>query len=119
MSTLNVSNITDGTTTVGTSYVVNGSAKAWACIDGVTPATYNSFNVSSVTEQQAGIWYSTMTNAMSADQQFTTTVSSISFGDARTSSSNTASTFYTIWANTSFTLADTQEIFGVVHGDLA
>jgi len=26
MSTLNVSNITDGTDTVGTSYVVNGSA---------------------------------------------------------------------------------------------
>ena len=33
MSTLNVSNITDGTTTVGTSYVVNGSAKAWVSIN--------------------------------------------------------------------------------------
>ena len=34
MSTLNVSNITDGTDTVGTSYVVNGSAKAWAAYNG-------------------------------------------------------------------------------------
>ena len=34
MSTLNVSNITDGTTTVGTSYVVNGSAKAWVTFNG-------------------------------------------------------------------------------------
>ena len=30
MSTLNVSNISDGTDTVETGYVVNGSAKAWA-----------------------------------------------------------------------------------------
>ena len=29
MSTLSVSNITDGTDTVETGYVVNGSAKAW------------------------------------------------------------------------------------------
>ena len=34
MSTLNVSNITDGTTTVGTSYVVNGSAKAYSTQQG-------------------------------------------------------------------------------------
>jgi len=34
MSTLNVSNITDGTDTVGTSYVVNGSAKAWVNFNG-------------------------------------------------------------------------------------
>jgi len=34
MSTLNVSNITDGTTTVGTNYVVNGSAKAWVNFNG-------------------------------------------------------------------------------------
>ena len=29
MSTIDVANITDGTDTVATSYVVNGSAKAW------------------------------------------------------------------------------------------
>ena len=51
MSTLNVSNITDGTTTVGTEYVVNGSAKAWGDCNaaGVITST-GSLNVSSVTD---------------------------------------------------------------------
>ena len=33
MSTLEVSNLNDGTTTVGTTYVTNGSAKVWAHYD--------------------------------------------------------------------------------------
>ena len=119
MSEIRATTISDAAGTGPITLTKQSAAKAWASIDGVTPAIYNSFNVSSVTEAQAGIWYSTMTNAMSADQQFTTSVTSISFGDARTSTANTASIFYTIWGNTSFTLADTQEIFGVVHGDLA
>lgn len=55
MSTLNVSNITDGTTTVGTSYVVNGSAKAWVNFNGTgTIATRDSQNVSSLTDNGSG-----------------------------------------------------------------
>ena len=55
MSTLNVSNITDGTDTVGTSYVVNGSAKAWVNFNGTgTIATRDSLNVSSLTDLSAG-----------------------------------------------------------------
>jgi hypothetical protein len=50
MSTLNVSNITDGTTAVGTSYVVNGSAKAWARYDG-NSVLADSFNVSSTVDE--------------------------------------------------------------------
>ena len=51
MSTLNVSNITDGTDTVGTSYVVNGSAKAWVNFNGSgTIAVRNSLNVASLTD---------------------------------------------------------------------
>ena len=57
MSTLNVSNITDGTTTVGTSYVVNGSAKAWAAYNGQgTVSTRQSFNVSSMTDVSTGTY---------------------------------------------------------------
>ena len=54
MSTLNVSNITDGTDTVETGYVVNGSAKAWGDCDvaGDITAT-GSLNVSSVTDNEA------------------------------------------------------------------
>jgi hypothetical protein len=56
MSTLNVSNITDGTTTVGTSYVVNGSAKAW--INYKQAATFDirdSINISSVSDEGSGL----------------------------------------------------------------
>lgn len=51
MSTLNVANITDGSTTVATEYVVNGSAKAWGVCDasGVAINT-GTFNVSSITD---------------------------------------------------------------------
>ncbi len=56
MSTLNVSNITDGTTTVGTSYVVNGSAKVLCSViySGGTPTTSQSLNTSSLTDVSAG-----------------------------------------------------------------
>ena len=55
MSTLNVSNITDGTTTVGTSYVVNGSAKAWVNFFGTGTAVINdSLNASSLYDNATG-----------------------------------------------------------------
>ena len=65
MSTLNVSNITDGTTTVGTSYVVNGSAKAWANLNGQgTIALRDSFNTSSVTDVTTGTYRFNYTSSM-------------------------------------------------------
>jgi len=55
MSTLNVSNISDGTDTVETGYVVNGSAKAWVNFNGTgTIAARDSFNVSSLTDVGTG-----------------------------------------------------------------
>lgn len=57
MSTLSVSNITDGTTTVGTSYVVNGSAKAWVNFNGQgTIAARDSFNHSSLVDDGTGAY---------------------------------------------------------------
>jgi hypothetical protein len=67
MSTLNVSNITDGTTTVGTSYVVNGSAKAWVNWNGTsTIAARDSFNLSSLTDNGTGDNTLNFTNAFSS-----------------------------------------------------
>jgi len=64
MSTLNVSNISDGTTTVGTSYVVNGSAKAWVNFNGTgTIATRDSFNVASLTDNGTGNYTVNFSNA--------------------------------------------------------
>ena len=58
MSTLSVSNITDGTATVGTSYVVNGSAKAWVSINhnsGTPSIQSGSLNISSITDSNTGL----------------------------------------------------------------
>jgi hypothetical protein len=63
MSTLNVSNITDGTTTVGTSYVVNGSAKAWVNSTGAAVIN-DAFNVSSATDNGTGDYTINLSSSM-------------------------------------------------------
>ena len=66
MSTLNVSNISDGTDTVETGYVVNGSAKAWANMNGLgTVAIRDSVNVSSITDNGTGDYTVNYANSMS------------------------------------------------------
>ena len=68
MSTLSVSNITDGTDTVGTSYVVNGSAKAWLDLVGTGTISIDaSFNISSVSDNGTGNYTQTYSNAFSSN----------------------------------------------------
>ena len=55
MSTLNVSNITDGTDTVETGYVVNGSAKAWVGVLTSAAGIGDSLNVSSAVDDGTGL----------------------------------------------------------------
>ena len=64
MSTLSVFNITDGTTTVGTSYVVNGSAKAWAAHVLNDATSVDTLNVSSITDTGTGDNRMNLTNNM-------------------------------------------------------
>jgi len=67
MSTLNVANVTDGTTSVPTGYVVNGSAKAWVNFNGTgTIAIRDSLNVSSLTDNGTGVYGVILTNSFSA-----------------------------------------------------
>jgi hypothetical protein len=67
MSTLNVSNISDGTTSVGTGYVVNGSAKAWVDFNGSATATIlDSNNIASLTDQGTGQYQFAFSNDMSS-----------------------------------------------------
>jgi len=67
MSTLNVANITDGTDTVETGYVVNGSAKAWVNFDGTgTIAIRESFNVASLTDNGTGDYTVTWSTSFAA-----------------------------------------------------
>ena len=61
-----VTEITDGTDTVETGYVINGSAKAWGAADMSTTALRtNNFNVSSLTDNGTGQPRFNLTNAMS------------------------------------------------------
>ena len=63
MSNLVVSNISDGTTSVGTEYVVNGSAKAWVNFTGTgTVAIDDSLNTSSITDNSTGRYEANPTN---------------------------------------------------------
>ena len=67
MSTLVVSNINDGTTTVPATYVTNGSAKAWVNFDGTgTIATRVSLNISSLNDNGTGQYAINLTSAMSS-----------------------------------------------------
>ena len=72
MSTLNVSNITDGTDTVGTGYVVNGSAKAWVAANG-SAVIRNSLNVSSGVDNGTGDFSYPLISAYSAEEDYVTT----------------------------------------------
>jgi len=55
MSNLVVSNISDGTTSVGTGYVLNGSAKQWCRWNmSGTAAIVDSFNTSTLTDNGTG-----------------------------------------------------------------
>lgn len=55
MSTLNVTNISDGTNSTSTTNVVKGSAKAWVNFNGTgTVAIRNAHNVTSITDINTG-----------------------------------------------------------------
>ena len=57
--------ITDGTTSVATSFVTNGSAKAWVNFNGTgTIAARDSFNVASLTDNGTGNHNMNFTNNM-------------------------------------------------------
>ena len=65
MSTIIASNISDGTTSVPSTYVVNGSAKAWVNINGTgTIAIRSSSNAASITDNGTGNYTVTFTSAM-------------------------------------------------------
>jgi len=68
MSTLNVANVTDGTTSVPTGYVVSGSAKAWINFSGTgTVSTRDSFNLSSLVDNGTGNYSTNYASNMSAN----------------------------------------------------
>ena len=68
MSTIVTSNVSDGTLSIPTTYVTNGSAKAWVNFDGSgTIATRDSLNVTSLTDNGTGDYTVNFSSAMVDD----------------------------------------------------
>jgi len=68
MSTLQAANLSDGTDTVATGYVVNGSAKAWVSLNGTsTIAIRGSLNISSIVDNGTGDYTSNFTASFNAN----------------------------------------------------
>ena len=130
MSTLEVSNLNDGTTTVATTFVTSGSAKAWCNFNGSgTPAFRDSFNHSSLTDNATGDFSPTMTNAM-ANINYAQSASMSRATDANCDSINTNNATGADAAPTATTYrfgalhfgtggVDVTYVNFAIHGDLA
>ena len=118
MSTLNVSNITDGTDTVETGYVLNGSAKAWAHFTTISTTTLvESLNVSSLTDNGTGSTNVNFTNNF-ANNDYAIGANANDY-HATTSGTNTSSTARTVVSSSSHVAADASTVSQLVVGDLA
>ena len=118
MSTLSVSNITDGTDTVETGYVVNGSAKAWARYDG-SSVLADSFNVASTVDGgTTGQTTVNFTNSMSDGNYASQATCNGTTGDRFTTISNQASSSYDTFTYDNITRTDLP-VGTIVTGDLA
>ena len=116
MSNLVVSNISDGTTSVGTGYVVNGSAKAWCYLNGSgTIAVVSSLNTSSLTDNGTGDYKINVTNAFSSEPAHFGLGGNVSYWAANTTGSEIRISI----TNTSGVLTDTNRVTGAGFGDLA
>ena len=116
MSTLNVANITDGTDTVETGYVVNGSAKAWANSPSDGEAVNQSFNISSLTDVGTGVQRFNLTNSFS-----TANYSAVFVPRGNINQCWVGSMVASYWETANYT-GSTYEDAGIVttaHGDLA
>ena len=124
MSNLVVSNISDGTTSVGTGYVVNGSAKAWVNFNGTgTIAARDSLNLSSLTDVGTGDYKVTFSNAYANSNYISVPASG---RDATTDTGNVCTISYTTTTTDISTFqygANTRQDVSIVgianHGDLA
>lgn len=126
MSTITASNLNDGTTTVATTYVTNGSAKAWINLNGSgTIAARDSLNISSTTDLGNGYYRPNFASNMSSD---TYTVSGSVIGSdsgyyysfvTADGGALTTSSFDSEIIHHGGTRNDLTYVHFIVHGDLA
>jgi hypothetical protein len=126
-------NVTDGTTTVATTYVTNGSAKAWINLNGQgTIEARDSFNVASLTDNGTSSYKVNVTNDFSSIDHAPTVSGSTFNGrnhvlatDSRTFNTSDISITASSWTigsadfGASSYNADTKYLMSNSHGDLA
>lgn len=104
---------------VDAKYVVHGSAKAWANLNGTgTIALRDSLNVASVVDNGTGDYSFNLTNAMT-DANWVDTFSSSNVGNANNLGSKTAALARIQTFNTAMALQDSGQVLFTAHGDLA
>lgn len=112
-----------GTESVDTTYVINGSAKAWVDYNQTTPSVSDSLNISSVTDSSAGKSQNNFSSAMSSSA-YSQTSSAVDIGvaymfcthDLKATTYSQTATF----RNTNVTsLQDGNTVCTAYHGDLA
>ena len=125
MSTIDVANLTDGTDTVATGYVINGSSKAWVRLSQIGAQTINrSLNASSLTDGGIGITEVNLTNAMDADDYPVSGAQASQFGSGNlltklSSSSKIYGAFYVNTTAATYILSDCTTMQLALHGELA
>ena len=119
MSTLVTSNISDGTTSIGTGYVVNGSSKVWAFFDGAATATIiDSFNTTSLVDNGSGSYDIVLANSFGSSN-VATAAGQYSNGQAVTPSYAPNSGRLRYEFQIAGVLYDASNLQITAHGDLA
>tara|TARA_R100001163_G_scaffold22509_1_gene19034 strand:+ start:314 stop:679 length:366 start_codon:yes stop_codon:yes gene_type:complete len=121
MSTLEVSNLNDGTTTLATTFVTNGSAKTWCQWSGAS-VIRDSLNVSSIADIATGSNTLTYTTNFANDDYagggLARENSSGGAAFMRLSTFSSSNTRY-FCVDESATSTDGETQMAVLHGDLA
>lgn len=118
MSTLTVSNVSDGTLSIPTTYVTNGSAKAWVNFNGTgTIAARDSLNVSSLTDNGTGDYTVNLTSSMASTNNAELVSSSVNQTGLTTLPAASSIRIFT--QDSSGNQADTASVNGMKLGDLA
>ena len=124
MSTIDVSNLNDGTTTVATTFITNGPAKARVQYDQSSAAISDSFNMSSVTDSSTGNFRTNFTSSMSNSNYCSvgmvrTYHINSSSSDDKTVTGELHQTFYVSNTSGGRTSHDVGRCSVSYHGDLA
>jgi hypothetical protein len=131
MSTIISANVSDGTLSIPTTFVTNGSAKAWVNFNGTgTIAARDSLNLSSLTDNGTGDYLANTTSAMdNGNYSFSGQVAGSPLGVLysrralnaayRATTSFGAATLYQSNFSGGGTFADYDDVDYKIHGDLA